>query len=61
MTETTYNVTFIADYFVMTHRWDGSKTDSEEKILSGACAFLEMQYGFDPCEFAHTVEIEEAD
>lgn len=53
-----YKVTFIADYFVLSTTVDTGIYDDEE-ICEEANQFIKNEYGFDPYKFSYDYDIEE--
>lgn len=53
-----YKVTFVSDYFVLSTTIDSSVYDDEE-ICDQANQFMKDWYGFEPQRFASDYEIEE--
>ena len=53
------DITFAADFFVLSHRHHTYEGLTDEEIISGANEFLKDYYGFDIESLSHHIEIED--
>lgn len=52
------NVTYVADFFILTHTHHASRGTTDEQVVAEASEFLDDYYGFDIESLSHDITVE---